>query len=163
MTSTVCPGHVITTSYSTIPLAPAFSWRPASPSANATLASRPPTDRATGDAMACRKGGERQFVTVQAVEDFRFDRIQARSAHAAAVRSFGGVTRSAERKRDEIVDVTDHELAEFRCREFLLVLDDADAARQQPQYFAVARDRPQETLCGARNHTGQQASFQRDR
>jgi len=42
------------------------------------------------DAMACGKGGGRQFMTVQAVEGFRFDRFRARRPCAATIASTGG-------------------------------------------------------------------------
>ena len=83
------------------------------------------------DAVAGCEAGERQFVTVQAVEDFRFDRMQARSAHAAAIRNRSSIARRAERKRDEIVEMSDHKAAQFGGRKALLVVEEADVARQQ--------------------------------
>jgi hypothetical protein len=82
-----------------------------------------------GDAMACRKIGERQVVTVQAVEDLRFDGMQARCAHAAPIRNHGSIARRTERKRDEIVDMTDSEVAQFGRRQ-ALVLDERNVPCQ---------------------------------
>ena len=66
-----------------------------------------------GDALARREAGEREFVTVQPIEDFRFDRMQARGAQAAAICNLSGIARRAERKRDEIVDMIDHQAAQL--------------------------------------------------
>ncbi len=115
---------------------------------------------ARGDAMACRKVGERQFVTVQAVEDFHFDRMQARRAHAAAIRSLGGISRRAERERHEIVDMADHDVVQFGCRQ-ALVLDEMNVFRQQLQRFVLARDRPQETIFEAWNYAPEHTASQR--
>ena len=47
-------------------------------------------DVAGGDSMARRKAGERQMVTVQAVEDVGLDRVQARRAQPAVLGALGG-------------------------------------------------------------------------
>ena len=54
-----------------------------------------------GNAVARCDVGEREFVTIQAVEDFPFDRMQARGAHAAAIRDRSGIAcRRAQARRD---------------------------------------------------------------
>jgi hypothetical protein len=68
-------------------------------------------------------------VTVQAVEDFRFDRMQARSAHASAICNCSSIACRAERKRDEIADMSDHKATQFGARQALMVVEEADAAR----------------------------------
>jgi hypothetical protein len=82
------------------------------------------------DAMLCGKARERQFVIVQAVEDFRFDGIQARRAGTAANPRPGRIWYRAEYECDEIMHVTDHEAAQFGCRQTQL-LNELSVARQQ--------------------------------
>jgi hypothetical protein len=83
------------------------------------------------DTMLCGKACKRQFMIVQAVEDFRFDGIQARRAWTAASPRPGRIwCRRAEYERDEIMDVTDHEAAQFRCRQ-TQPLHELGVARQQ--------------------------------
>ena len=106
---------------------------------------------ARGEALARREPRQRKFVAVQAVEDFRFDRIEARGAHASAIRDRGGVACRPKRKRDEILDMMDHEAAQFGGRQALLIVEEAELARQQLQSFAVARDRPHECVFEPRN------------
>jgi hypothetical protein len=95
------------------------------------------------DAMARRKADDRQVVTVQAVEDVRLDRVQARRAQAAVLGALGGVARRAQRERGEIVDVIGRGAAEFgRCQRLRLI-EETDVARQEVQRSVPAADRPQ--------------------
>ena len=57
--------------------------------------------------------------------------MQARGTHATAIRDRSSIARRPERKRDEIVDMIDHEAAQFGGRQALLVVEQAEVARQQ--------------------------------
>src|ERR1700722_7706291 len=75
---------------------------------------------ARGAPMARCEPGERQFVTVQAAQDFHFNRMQARGAHAPTIRSCGSIARWPERKRDEIINIIDDKLMQCGARNVLL-------------------------------------------
>jgi hypothetical protein len=67
---------------------------------------------------------------VQALQDFRFDGMQAHSADAASIRN-RRIARRPERKRDEIVDMMNHKVTQFGGRHALLVVENSNVARQQ--------------------------------
>jgi hypothetical protein len=73
---------------------------------------------------------ERQFVTVQAIEDFRFDRFQAKRPCAATIPGLGRISCRAAHERGEIVQMTDHEVAQFWCRH-AQALNGLSVTRQQ--------------------------------
>jgi hypothetical protein len=96
------------------------------------------------DAMAGRQSGDIEALALQVSDNVSLHCAQTRGPDAAVRCNFCRISRRAQRKRDEITEVSDDGSSQLRGGKFPLVVQNADIAPEQHQCLGPWGYRPHE-------------------